>query len=38
VWKMLILVGGLCCVGFINSNGVVAGVQRQRVALSIGPT
>jgi hypothetical protein len=29
--------GGLCCVGFINPFGVVAGVRRQRLALSIGP-
>jgi hypothetical protein len=35
VWKILTLVGGLCCVGFINPICVVAGVQRQ--ALFIGP-
>jgi hypothetical protein len=29
--------GDLCSVGFINLTGVVAGVQRQRLALSIGP-
>jgi hypothetical protein len=34
--QILILIGGLCCVGFINP--VVAAVQRQRLALSIGPT
>jgi hypothetical protein len=33
---MLTLVGGLCCVGFINLIGVVAGVSRQRLVLSIG--
>jgi hypothetical protein len=33
----LILVIGLCFVGIINATGVVAGVQRQRIALSIGP-
>jgi hypothetical protein len=26
-----------CCDGFINPIGVVAGVRRQRLALSIGP-
>jgi hypothetical protein len=35
--KMLILFGGLSCIGFINPIGVVAGVWRQRLALSIGP-
>jgi hypothetical protein len=35
VWEMLTLFGGLCCVGFINPIGVAAGVQRQRLALSI---
>jgi hypothetical protein len=33
---MLTLFGGLCCVGFMNPIGVVAGVRRQRLALSIG--
>jgi hypothetical protein len=31
---MLILIGGSCCVGFINPIGVLAGVRRQRLALS----
>jgi hypothetical protein len=30
------VVGGLCCIGFINPIGVVAGVTRQRLVLSIG--
>jgi hypothetical protein len=34
VWEMLTLLGGLCCVGFINRIGV-AGVWRQRLALSV---
>jgi hypothetical protein len=34
---MLSLFGGLCCVGFINPAGVIAGIQRQRLPLSIGP-
>jgi hypothetical protein len=37
VWETISLVVGSCCVGFINSVGVVAGVWRQRLALSIGP-
>jgi hypothetical protein len=36
--KMLTLIGGLFCVGFINPIGVVAGIRRQRLALFIGPT
>jgi hypothetical protein len=36
VWKMLPLVIGLCYVGFINPAGVVPGVRRQSLALSIG--
>jgi hypothetical protein len=36
--EMLTLIGGLCCVGFINPILVVAGVRRQRLALSIGTT
>jgi hypothetical protein len=36
VWKMLPLVIGLCYVGFVNPTGVVSGVQRQSLALSIG--
>jgi hypothetical protein len=36
VCKMLILVGGLCCVGFINPVGVVAGVRRYRIVSYIG--
>jgi hypothetical protein len=36
--RMLILVGGLCCVGFINPISVVAGVREQRQAVSICPT
>jgi hypothetical protein len=35
---MLTLTDGLCCVGYINPIGVVTGVRRQRLALSIGPT
>jgi hypothetical protein len=34
--KVLALSGGLCCVGFINLIGVVVGVRRLRLALSIG--
>jgi hypothetical protein len=34
--KMLTLISGLCCVGFINP-AVVAGVQSQRLAFSIRP-
>jgi hypothetical protein len=33
--KMLALFGGLCCVGFINLIGVVAGVRKQGLAISI---
>jgi hypothetical protein len=36
VWKMLTLVGILCCVGFTNLISVVAGIQRQSLALYIG--
>jgi hypothetical protein len=32
--EMLILIGGLCCVSFINPIGVVASIRRQ--ALSVG--
>jgi hypothetical protein len=35
--NMLTLFDGLCCVGFLNPIGVVAGVRRQRLALSIAP-
>jgi hypothetical protein len=35
--KMLTLFRGMCCVGFKIPIGVVAGVRRQRVALSTGP-
>jgi hypothetical protein len=35
--KMLTLFDGLCCVGFIKPIGVVAGVRKQRLALSIRP-
>jgi hypothetical protein len=35
--EMLILVGRLCCVGFINTVGDVVGVLRQKLALSVGP-
>jgi hypothetical protein len=34
--EMLIVIGGLCCVGFMNLVGVVADPQRQRLALSVG--
>jgi hypothetical protein len=33
---MLILVAGLCCVGFVNFTGVVAGVRKQGPVLSVG--
>jgi hypothetical protein len=33
---MFVLVVGVCCVGLINYVSVVAGVWRQRLALSIG--
>jgi hypothetical protein len=36
--EMLTLIGGLCCVGFINPVGVDAGVRRQRLAFVIGPS
>jgi hypothetical protein len=29
--EMLTLIGRLCCVGFINLNCVVAGVQKQKL-------
>jgi hypothetical protein len=35
---MLTLIGGLCCVGVIHLTGIVVGVRRQALALSIGPT
>jgi hypothetical protein len=35
---MLTFFGGLCCVGLINPVGVVAGVHRKRLSLSVGPT
>jgi hypothetical protein len=35
--KMLTIIGALYYVGFINSVGVVVGVRRQRLVLSIGP-
>jgi hypothetical protein len=31
-----VVIGGVCCIGFINFI-VVAGVWRQRLAISIGP-
>jgi hypothetical protein len=34
--KILTPIGGLCCVGSINPSGVIVGVWRQRLALSIG--
>jgi hypothetical protein len=34
---MLTFVVGFCCVGFINSIRVVAGVRGQRLALSTEP-
>jgi hypothetical protein len=37
VWKMLTFDCGVCCAGFINPICAVAGVRRQRLALSIGP-
>jgi hypothetical protein len=41
VWKIVTLVIGLCCVGFINDIGVIGGVRRERdrqtVAVSILP-
>jgi hypothetical protein len=36
--KMLTLIGGLCCVSFINLIAVAAGVQRQRLAFLLGPS
>jgi hypothetical protein len=36
--ETLTLIGGLCCVGSVNPIGVLAGVRRQRLVLSIGPT
>jgi hypothetical protein len=27
VWKMFIFIGSLCYVGFINTTGIVAGLQ-----------
>jgi hypothetical protein len=35
--EMSAIIGGLCCVDFINPIGVVAGVWRRRVALFVGP-
>jgi hypothetical protein len=35
--EIITLVGGLCCVGFINPTGVVVCVWRRILALSIGP-
>jgi hypothetical protein len=32
--EVLTVIGDLCCVGHMNPTGVVAGVQRQRLALS----
>jgi hypothetical protein len=34
--EMLTLIGGWCCVDFMNSIGVIAGVGRQRLAISTG--
>jgi hypothetical protein len=34
----MLTLGGLCCVGFIDPFGVVAGVWRQRLAIYIGST
>jgi hypothetical protein len=35
IWKMLTLVVGLCCVGFITPIGVVTGDRRRKQALSV---
>jgi hypothetical protein len=35
--KILSLINDLCSVGLINPTGVVVGVQRQRLAPSVGP-
>jgi hypothetical protein len=35
--KMSTIFGGLYCVGFIETFGVVAGIRRQKIVLSIGP-
>jgi hypothetical protein len=35
--EMLTFFGGLCCGGFIDPVDVVAGVQRNRLSLSVGP-
>jgi hypothetical protein len=35
---MFTLIGDLCCIDSIYCISVVAGVRRQRLALSIGPT
>jgi hypothetical protein len=37
VRKIVTATAGFCCVGFINSIGVVGCVWRQKLALSIGP-
>jgi hypothetical protein len=34
---ILTFIGGLCCVGFIHPSDIVAGVQKQRLVLSVGP-
>jgi hypothetical protein len=36
--EILISIGGLCCVSYIKPIGIVAGVRRQRLGLSIGLT
>jgi hypothetical protein len=36
VWRMLTPFADLCCAGFMNCTGDVAGVRRQALALSIG--
>jgi hypothetical protein len=33
--EMLTLISGLCSVGFINPTGVVTGVRRRRLAISL---
>jgi hypothetical protein len=37
--EMLLLIGGLCCLGFIKSIVFFfAGLRRQRIVISVGPT
>jgi hypothetical protein len=37
VWKMITVFVEFCCIGFIDTIGVVDGVWRQKLALSIRP-